>query len=194
MMQRKNYLIALLATVMLFSCGQNKKDSLPAKPQDVNSVQALIKGKKYTTQKVGFYSNLTVNEQTDMDWIDIAEKKEQLAKDPNNITAETELKAAEREMKFGVQFVNDTLATVFSNDSNFPATYIIDDVVDDYSKDKESVKLSLRYADPSFAFGNEPAMEMTYTFVVDGADDKSLLLQTPRTINRQPLIILLVAE
>lgn len=193
-MNTKKYVSALFATVILFGCVENKKDSLPAKPQDVNSVQALIKGKKYTTQKVGFYSNLTVNEQTDMDWIDIAEKKEQLAKDPNNITAETELKAAEREMKFGVQFVNDTLATVFSNDSNFPATYIIDDVVDDYSKDKESVKLRLRYADPSFAFGNEPAMEMTYTFVVDGADDKSLLLQTPRTINRQPLIILLVAE
>lgn len=193
-MNTKKYVSALFATVILFGCVENKKDSLPAKPQDVNSVQALIKGKKYTTQKVGFYSNLTVNEQTDMDWIDIAEKKEQLAKDPNNITAETELKAAEREMKFGVQFVNDTLATVFSNDSNFPATYIIDDVVDDYSKDKESVKLRLRYADPSFAFGNEPAMEMTYTFVVDGADDKSLLLQTPRTINRQPLISLLVAE
>lgn len=193
-MNTKKYVSALFATVILFGCVENKKDSLPAKPQDVNSVQALIKGKKYTTQKVGFYSNLTVNEQTDMDWIDIAEKKEQLAKDPNNITAETELKAAEREMKFGVQFVNDTLATVFSNDSNFPATYIIDDVVDDYSKDKESVKLRLRYADPSFAFGNEPAMEMTYTFVVDGADDKSLLLQTSRTINRQPLISLLVAE
>lgn len=193
-MNTKKYVSALFATVILFGCVENKKDSLPAKPQDVNSVQALIKGKKYTTQKVGFYSNLTVNEQTDMDWIDIAEKKEQLAKDPNNITAETELKAAEREMKFGVQFVNDTLATVFSNDANFPATYIIDDVVDDYSKDKESVKLRLRYADPLFAFGNEPASEMTFTFLVVGADEKSLLLQTPRTINRQPLISLLVAE
>lgn len=193
-MNTKKYVSALFATVILFGCVENKKDSLPAKPQDVNSVQALIKGKKYTTQKVGFYSNLTVNEQTDMDWIDIAEKKEQLAKDPNNITAETELKAAEREMKFVLQFVNDTLATVFSNDTRISATYTIDDIVDDYSKDKESVKLRLRYADPSFSFGNEPAMEMTYTFVVDGADDKSLLLQTPRTINRQPLISLLVAE
>lgn len=193
-MNTKKYVAALFATVILFSCVENKKDSLPPKPQDVNSLKTLVKGKKYSTQKAGFYSNLTVNGQTDMDWIDIAEKKEQLTKDPNNITAETELKAVEREMKFAVQFVNDTLATVFSNDASFPATYTIDDVVDDYSKDKESIKLRLRYADPSFAFGNEPAMEMTYTFVIDGADDKNLLLQTPRTINRQPLIIWLQSE
>ena len=193
-MNTKNYISALFATLILFSCVENKKDSLPAKPQDVNSVKTLVKGKKYTTQKAGFYGNLTVNGQTDVDWIDIAEKKEQLAKDPNNFTVETELKAVERETKFAVQFVNDTLATVFSNDANFSATYTIDDIVGEYDEDKKGVKLRLRYADPSFAFSNEPAMEMTYTFVVDGADDKSLLLQTPRTINRRPLIILLQSE
>lgn len=193
-MNPKNYVIALLATVMLFSCGQDEKESLPAKPQDVNTVKALIKGKKYTTQKTGFYGNITVNDETNVNWIDVAEKEKQLAKDPNAITAETELKAAEREMKFAVQFVNDTVATVFSNDTSIPARYVIDDIVDDYGNGKECVKIRLTYADPSFSFGNEPASEMTFTFVVDGADDKSLLLQTPRTINRQPLISLLVAE
>lgn len=141
---------------------REQKESLPVKPQDVNSVKTLVKGKKYTTQKAGFYGNLTVNEQTNVDWIDIAEKKEQLAKAPNNFTVETELKAVERETKFGVQFVNDTLATVFSNGASIPAIYTIDDIVDDYSKDKESVKLRLRYADPAFAFGNEPAMWTSY--------------------------------
>ena len=112
-MQRKNYLIALLATIMLFSCGQDKKDSLPVKPQDLNSVKTLIKGKKYTTQKTGFYGTIAVNGETTVNWIDIAEKKKQLAKNTNNITAQTELTAAERELKFAVQFVNDTAATVF---------------------------------------------------------------------------------
>lgn len=193
-MQRKNYLIALLATIMLFSCGQDKKDSLPAKPQDVNSVKTLIKGKKYTTQKTGFYGTIAVNDETTVNWIDIAEKKKQLAKDTNNMTAQTELTAAERELKFAVQFINDTAAKVFLNDESIPATYAVDNIVDDYGNGKESVKIRLTYADPSFSFGNEPASEMTFTFLVVGADEKSLLLQTPRTINRQPLISLLVAE
>lgn len=193
-MQRKNYLIALLATIMLFSCGQDKKDSLPVKPQDLNSVKTLIKGKKYTTQKTGFYGTIAVNDETTVNWIDIAEKKKQLAKNTNNMTAQTELTAAERELKFAVQFVNDTAATVFSNGTSIPATYAVDNIVDDYGNDKESVKIRLTYADPSFSFGNEPASEMTFTFLVVGADEKSLLLQTPRTINRQPLISLLVAE
>ncbi len=193
-MQRKNYLIALLATIMLFSCGQDKKDSLPVKPQDLNSVKTLIKGKKYTTQKTGFYGTIAVNDETTVNWIDIAEKKKQLAKNTNNMTAQTELTAAERELKFAVQFVNDTAATVFSNGTSIPATYAVDNIVDDYGNDKESVKIRLTYADPSFSFGNELASEMTFTFLVVGADEKSLLLQTPRTINRQPLISLLVAE
>ncbi|HLW62314.1 MAG TPA: hypothetical protein VKY33_02835 [Flavobacterium sp.] len=194
MMQRKNYLIALLTTIMLFSCGQDKKDSLPVKPQDLNSVKTLIKGKKYTTQKTGFYGTIAVNDETTVNWIDIAEKKKQLAKNTNNMTAQTELTAAERELKFAVQFVNDTAATVFSNGTSIPATYAVDNIVDDYGNDKESVKIRLTYADPSFSFGNELASEMTFTFLVVGADEKSLLLQTPRTINRQPLISLLVAE
>src|SRR5690554_1221097 len=194
MMQRKNYLIALLTTIMLFSCGQDKKDSLPVKPQDLNSVKTLIKGKKYTTQKTGFYGTIAVNDETTVNWIDIAEKKKQLAKNTNNMTAQTELTAAERELKFAEQFVNDTAATVFSNGTSIPATYAVDNIVDDYGNDKESVKIRLTYADPSFSFGNELASEMTFTFLVVGADEKSLLLQTPRTINRQPLISLLVAE
>lgn len=194
MVQRKNYVIALLTTTMLFSCGQDKKDSLPVKPQDVNSVKVLIKGKKYTTQKTGFYGTIAVNGETTVNWIDIAEKKKQLAKNANNITAQTELTAAERELKFAVQFVNDTAATVFSNDTSIPATYAVDNIVDDYGDGKGGVKIRLTYADPSFSFGNELASEMTFTFLVEGADEKSLLLQTPRTINRQPLISLLVAE
>ena len=193
-MQRKNYLIALLATIMLFSCGQDKKDSLPVKPQDLNSVKTLIKGKKYTTQKTGFYGTITVNDETTVNWIDIAEKKKQLAKKTNNMTAQTELTAAESELKFAVQFINDTAAKVFLNDESIPATYAVDNIVDDYGNGKESVKIRLTYVDPSFSFGNEPASEMTFTFLVVGADEKSLLLQTPRTINRQPLISLLVAE
>lgn len=194
-MNPKNYAVALLATVMLLSCTENKKEeSLPAKPQDVNSVQTLIKGKKYTTQKIGFYDIIIVDGERDVKWIDIAEKKKQLAKNTNNMTAQTELTAAERELKFAVQFVNDTAATVFSNGTSIPATYAVDNIVDDYGNDKESVKIRLTYADPSFSFGNELASEMTFTFLVVGADEKSLLLQTPRTINRQPLISLLVAE
>ena len=189
-MNPKKYVIALFATVMLLSCTENKKeDSLPAKPKDVNSVQTLIKGKKYTTQKLGFYDIIIVDGEKGVKWIDIAAKKKE-RKAPNDI----ELKAIEEEMQFGVQFVNDTAATVFVRDTSFAATYVVNDVVGQYDQVKEGIKIRLTYTDPSFSFGGGEPMEMTVTYVVIGADDKRLLVQTPRTIDRKPLISLLKAE
>lgn len=194
-MNPKNYVIAMLATVMLLSCTENKKEeSLPAKPQDVNSVQTLIKGKKYTTQQLGFYDIIIVDGERDVKWIDVAEKQKQLAKNPDDNFVKMELKPIEEELKFGVQFVNDTAATVFVRDTSFAATYVVNDVVGQYDEVKEGIKIRLTYTDPSFSFGGGEPMEMTVTYVVIGADDKRLLVQTPRAIDRKPLISLLKAE
>lgn len=194
-MNPKNYAVALLATVMLLSCTENKKEeSLPAKPKDVNSVQTLIKGKKYTTKKLGFYDIIIVDGEKGVKWIDVAEKQKQLTKNPDDNFTKTELEPIEEELKFGVQFVNDTVATVFVRDTNFAATYVVNDVVGQYDEVKEGIKIRLTYTDPSFSFGGGEPMEMTVTYVVIGADDKRLLVQTPRTIDRKPLISLLKAE
>jgi len=194
-MNPKNYAVALLATVMLLSCTENKKEeSLPAKPQDVNSVQTLIKGKKYTTQKIGFYDIIIVDGERDVKWIDVAKKQTQLAKNPDDNFTKMELEPIEEELKFGVQFVNDTAATVFVRDTSFAATYVVNDVVGQYDEVKEGIKIRLTYTDPSFSFGGGEPMEMTVTYVVIGADDKRLLVQTPRAIDRKPLISLLKAE
>lgn len=194
-MNPKNYAVALLATVMLLSCTENKKEeSLPAKPQDVNSVQTLIKGKKYTTQKIGFYDIIIVDGERDVKWIDVAKKQTQLAKNPDDNFTKMELEPIEEELKFGVQFVNDTAATVFVRDTRFAATYVVNDVVGQYDEVKEGIKIRLTYTDPSFSFGGGEPMEMTVTYVVIGADDKRLLVQTPRAIDRKPLISLLKAE
>lgn len=194
-MTPKKYIIALFTTVMLLSCTENKKEeSLPAKPKDVNSVQTLIKGKKYTTKKLGFYDIIIVDGEKGVKWIDVAEKQKQLAKNPDDNFTKTELEPIEEELKFGVQFVNDTVATVFVRDTNFAATYVVNDVVGQYDEVKEGIKIRLTYTDPSFSFGGGEPMEMTVTYVVIGADDKRLLVQTPRTIDRKPLISLLKAE
>jgi hypothetical protein len=194
-MNLKNYAVALLATVILLSCTENKKEeSLPAKPQDVNSVQTLIKGKKYTTQKIGFYDIIIVDGERDVKWIDVAKKQTQLAKNPDDNFTKMELEPIEEELKFGVQFVNDTAATVFVRDTSFAATYVVNDVVGQYDEVKEGIKIRLTYTDPSFSFGGGEPMEMTVTYVVIGADDKRLLVQTPRAIDRKPLISLLKAE
>src|SRR5690554_323912 len=194
-MNPKNYAVALLATVMLLSCTENKKEeSLPAKPQDVNSVQTLIKGKKYTTQKIGFYDIIIVDGERDVKWIDVAKKQTQLAKNPDDNFTKMELEPIEEELKFGVQFVNDTAATVFVRDTSFAATYVVNDVVGQYDEVKEGIKIRLTYTDPSFSFGGGEPMEMTVTYVVISADDKCLLVQTPRAIDRKPLISLLKAE
>lgn len=194
-MTPKKYVIALFATVMLLSCTENKKEeSLPAKPKDVNSVQTLIKGKKYTQQKLGFYDIIIVDGEKGVKWIDVAEKQKQLAKNPDDNFTKMELEPIEEELKFGVQFINDTVATVFVRDTSFAATYVVNDVVGQYDEVKEGIKIRLTYTDPSFSFGGGEPMEMTVTYVVIGADDKRLLVQTPRAIDRKPLISLLKAE
>ena len=194
-MTPKKYIIALFATVMLLSCTENKKEeSLPAKPKDVNSVQTLIKGKKYTTKKLGFYDIIFVDGEKGVKWIDVAEKQKPLAKNPDDNFTKMELEPIEEELKFGVQFVNDTAATVFVRDTSFAASYVVNDGVGQYDEVKEGIKIRLTYTDPSFSFGGGEPMEMTVTYVVIGADDKRLLVQTPRSIDRKPLISLLKAE
>src|SRR5690606_42125626 len=112
------------------------------------------KSKQNTTQKTDNNGTSAVKHEKKVNGIDIAEKKKQLAKNTNNITAQTELTAAESELKFAVQFINDTAAKVFLNDESIPATYAVDNIVDDYGNGKESVKIRLTYVDPSFSFGN----------------------------------------
>lgn len=165
--------------LFLYSCSSGS-DTIPAAPAGVKEVQDFVKGKKLATQKTGFYSNLTVNGKQDVEWAD-AEKEE------NKVIRE----AINDEKKFALQFINDSIVTVFSKDTSYSSTYKIDNEADQYDEVKEGVKLRISYVDPSFKFGNMEPSPVTFTYLVAGVDKKGLLLELPRTINRRKLVSLL---
>lgn len=130
------------------------------------------------------YGSLTVNDKTEVAWIDIKAETDKTTKE-----------AAEEEQKFAIHFLNDTAATVFKKDTSFAATYSVDDIAEDNDKEKGSIKLRLKYADPGFSFGGSlDILTVTYTFFIRGIDEKSVLLELPKSINRRPLISLLEAK
>lgn len=176
---------AILFSIVLFSCGSGDM-KVPDPPKDTNAVKAAIKGKTFSAAKTGFFGVLTVNDKQEVSWIDPKKETEQYAKD-----AVTEING-----KFSLSFVNDTTVNIVSKEITTTGTYAVDDAVGEYDKGMAGVKLRLSYVDTTmnFGFGNSTPMVMTYTYFVKGANDKELLLQMPREINRRPLVVLLQAK
>ncbi len=173
-------IIALFLLVQIVACGSSA-EKLPPAPSGADAVKSLIKEKKFTVHKTGFYSGIAINDKKEINWIDIATEKEALTK-----------KTAEELKQFSVQFLNDTAVVITSHSDKFEGTYVVDDIVDEFDKGQEGVKIRLTYIDPKMTFGaSSTPVKMTYTYHVKGAGDKQLLLQLPRDINRQPLIALL---
>jgi hypothetical protein len=180
----KQIAVALLSMV-LFSCGEGDM-KIPDPPKDINSVKATIKGKTFIAEKTGFFGVLTVNDKQEAAWIDPKKETEKFA-----------LQAAEEiNGKFSLAFVNDTTVHIISKEVTTTGTYTVDDAVGEYDKGMAGIKLRLSYADTtmSFGFGDGSPMMMTYTYFVKGINDKELLLQMPREINRRPLITLLTTK
>ncbi len=173
-------MITLFLIIQIVAC-TTAAEKLPPAPAGVEAVKNLIKEKKFVVSKAGFYSGITINEKREINWIDIVTEKEEFTR-----------KAAEELKQFSLQFVNDTAMVIESNGATFEGVYTVDDMVDEFDKGQEGIKIRLKYIDPQMTFGaSGTPVEMTYTYHVKGAGEEQLLLQFPREINRQPLIVLL---
>lgn len=179
------FILPLLSLSLVFiSCTDKGMETLPARPADVAAAKAFVKGKKFSTEKTGFFGNLAINDKTEMEWIDIKTEKEKYAKD-----------AAETQKHFALQFINDTAVTVFKKDTSFTATYLIDNKAEeDDEENKQSIKLRISYPDPEFSFAGMEASVVTYTYIMLGAEKDKLLLQLPQSVNRRNLVSLLLVK
>ena len=171
--------ILLLAAIVVFaaSCSSNgsKKNALPDVPASLKAVQDEIKGQKYKTEKVGIHS--LISSDAAVNWLE--PKKEE----------EFEKKTVDEVKTFQVNFVNDTSVIVMMKDKTYNGTYAADTVTKE--DERPGVKLRISYVDDEFKFGNGPASLVTYTYVVEGIDDKNLLLQTPRSMNDRKIVVLM---
>jgi hypothetical protein len=169
------YLSIAAITLSMAGCSANS-DTEPAAPANVKAVQDFLKSKKLTVKKTGFYGMLTVNGIKEAKWIDTANEKDKTTKD-----------AVAAEMAFALEFINDTAVTVKKKDKSYAGTYAVDDKVDEEGEEQPGIKLRISFPDPEFSFGSTP-MVVTYTYAVLGLDAKRIMLETPRSINRQKLI------
>lgn len=171
--------IAVMMSVLMYSCSDNSSGRLPEKPGSVQEVKDLLKTKEFMTERTGFLSSITINDKTEIEWINVDKEKDKYAKE-----------AAVGQKKFALKFENDSMVTLFKKDTNFAAIYQIDNEVGEYDEGEEGIKLRVSYSDPEFNFAGADS-PVTFTYVVLGAEGDKLLLQLPQTINRRKLVSLL---
>lgn len=168
--------VLAITFVMLNSCSSKTgSDALPVAPASVRAVQDVVKGKKFKAEKAGTRSPFKNDKE--IEWFEPeAEDK-----------FEKEIADDSKTLQF--DFMNDTSVTVVFKDKTYNGTYGVDDNTGE--DEKPGIKLRVSYIDEDFKFGDGPASEVTYTYLVEGISDKSLLLETPRSMNRRKIVVLM---
>jgi hypothetical protein len=175
-MQKKYFFVPVVCIVILYSCiSKTNSDILPQPPASVKAVLDELKGKKYQAEKAGTHS--VFENDKEIEWLN--PKKED----------EFEKKIADEAKTLRLDFVNDTAVTVTVKDKTYSGTYKADNEVKE--DEKPGIKLRISYIDEEFKFGDGPATEVTYTYLVEGISDKNLLLETPGSMNRRKIVVLM---
>lgn len=170
-------LLLFSVTIFFLSCSQAEKETLPPAPSSVEAVSKVLMNKNFKVNKTGQYGMVLSNEPADIEWIDTTGKADNLTNRLINELGNWQL-----------TFLNDTACTVISKGKEYIATWSVDNQHEE--DQKPGIRLRLNYVDPEFSFGNEPSA-VTYSYVVLGMDEKRLLLELPRELNRRKLISLL---
>lgn len=174
----KTILCPLLAGMLLIACNDQGMKALPPAPASAAQTLAWLQGRTLTVQKTGFYGPLTVNDKTEINWIDTA------------VQAEPMIKETVRELgNWSMRLGSDSTIVVNSKGATYNGHYKVDDQPEE--GEKPGIRLRVTYVDPTFSFGGSEPMAITFTYLVKGIDAKELLLELPREINRQKLLALM---
>ncbi|MBL7744038.1 MAG: hypothetical protein JNN00_11235 [Chitinophagaceae bacterium] len=148
---------------------------LPGAPASIKAVQDELKGKNYKTEKAGTHSPF--KDDKTIEWLE-PKAGDKFEKGIDDDTRTLQL-----------DFSNDTAVTVTYKDKTYTGTYAVDDVTGE--EDRPGIKLRVSYVDEDLKFGDGPATKVTYTYIVEGIGDKSLLLETPRSMNNRKIVVLM---
>jgi hypothetical protein len=142
---------------------------IPKPPACVDAVKAEIKTKSYQVGDVG-----AIDLFNEFDWASTS-----------NDTTKFYREYINERKNFTLQFLNDTIAKVHDEKKTFEAKYNLE-------KDTSTaVLLNLQYVDSSFSFNPGEPMMITSAYKIKGVDNNSLLLETPREMNRRKIILLM---
>lgn len=167
--------LLFLVIVIAPACKTGSKKTIPPPPVSVAQTQNWLQGRTLHVIQTGFYGPLTVNGQTEIEWIDTT---------ANALPLITE---TVREVgNWTVALGSDASVLVTSKGNSFKGSYKIEDTPEE--GETPGIRLRLTYVDPSLKFGNSEPMEVTYTYLVKGINAKELLLELPREINGKKLL------
>jgi hypothetical protein len=174
-------LITAITVVISSSCSSKSgQTALPAAPSSVKAVKDEVKGKKYKAEKAGTHSVFA--DDKEITWLEPKkDTSSQLNKFENQIVDEA--------IRLQFDFVNDTSVTVIMKDKTYNGNYVVNDTTKE--DEKPGVKLRISYVDEEFKFGDGPASIVTYTYLVEGIGEKSILVQTPRSMNNKNIVLLM---
>jgi len=178
--------IAIIATLMIvISCNntttttatsESSTAKLPEKPGSIEAVHATLKGKSYKTINAGTVSPFEMDKDNPYEWQD-------------KLQDTSAKKYLSENMAFKLNFLNDSSVTVFDDGEEKQGTYRVDTTAtEDYPT---GTKLKLSYM--SSMFGTVPSL-LTFTYLVNGINDKQLFLQTPREVNNRKVVVLMEAK
>lgn len=172
--------LASLCITINWSCssGKEKEPALPAAPASVKAVQDEIKGKIYQAKKAGTHSLISTDKE--ITWLEPTEKEKM------------EKEVADESKSIRMNFTNDTSVIVSIKGKTHTGTYSVGNETKE--DEKEGIKIRVSYVDEEFKFGDGPAMKVTYLYLVEGINNKSILLETPRSLNQRKIVILMNKE
>jgi hypothetical protein len=176
-MKNTSILAIILAMTIIYSCssGGSGANDLPQPPATAKAFQDKVKGKKYKVEKAGTHSMISTDK--DITWL--APKEDD----------KFEKEIVDESKSLQMDFVNDTSITVIMKDKTYNGTYRVDTLTGE--DEKPGIKLRVSYVDEEFKFGDGPASLVTYTYIVEGANEKNILLETPRSMNRRKIVVLM---
>lgn len=176
-MKYASILTIISAVTIIYSCssGGSTANDFPQPPSTAKAFQDEVKGKKYKVEKAGTHSLISTDK--DITWL--------APKEDNKFEKEI----VDESKTLQMDFVNDTSITVKWKDKTFNGTYSVDTL--NGEDEKPGIKLRVSYVDEEFKFGDGPASRVTYTYIVEGVNEKNILLETPRSMNRRKLVVLM---
>ncbi len=180
------YLLSLLviaATVM--ACHHAEEHVVvPAAPKSVAEVTSAVKGQHYKVAKLGTLSPFAMDSLNPVNWQVQEQDTSKFFRD-----------YATKELKFKIDFSNDTTVSFMDEDKTTRGFYSVDNDANlGYEEEKPGIKLRIKYSDSMEFGGNKTAATMTQSYLVQGLGNKEIILETGKSINNRKLVVWMKAD
>lgn len=168
--------------ILLMACNNaslsTQPEELPAGPASKSVVVGHLKGHSFSMVKTGALSPFELDKKNPVEWFKEGE-------DTTRFFREFHADLMKTSFRFGTDS-----SVSFNNEGKMvEGKWWVDTLFEEGST--PGMRLRISYADSNSSFalpGATGPMEMTYSYLIMGADEKGLLLELPREFNRRKIV------